>query len=83
MVALPEGVIHIDVLCRVHQLVEQLVADWGRVLLLRTLVLLKALVGRGTYDTVPVTHLDVLVLIIEVIVSDTIANDPALKVGNV
>ena len=83
LVALSKGVINVNVLSCVLKLLEELVANSGWVLLLGAFVILKTFIGRGSKDAIPVSHFDVLVLIVEVVVSNTVSDNKAFEVGNI
>lgn len=83
LIALSEGIINVNVLGSTLEFLEKLIANRGRGFLLSAAINLQTCVGRGSNNAVPVSHLDILVLVVEVVVSNTISNDPSLKVGNI
>ena len=61
---------------------KELLTNGGRILLLSAIIILKSVIGRASNNTIPIRHFNILVFIVEVVVSNTVANDPTLEVRN-
>ena len=83
LIAFSKGIIDVNILGGILKFLKELLTNGGRILLLSAIIILKSVIGRASNNTIPIRHFNILVFIVEVVVSNTVANDPTLEVRNI